>query len=270
MPPAATVCPRSLADFLRACRERIAPGDLGVPAGRRRRTPGLRREEVAALCGISATWYTWIEQGRTTAVSVDTLGALAEGLRLDPAERAYLFELAARADPAARATGPDPLQRAALQSLVATVRAPAYVLDRHWDAVAWNRPAAELFADWLGGRGPRDRNLLRYVFLEPRAAAFIVDWQERAQRLVAEFRADTAAWQDDAACQELVRALRRGSTVFDAAWRAQRVQAREGGQRRFRHPARGLCRYDQSTLRLAQQRELKLIVLVPSTGADAP
>src|SRR6185437_7922689 len=126
----------SLGDFLRARRDRLLPEDFGFPRGRRR-APGLRREEVAQLCGISPTWYTWIEQGRTTAVSVETLSAIAAGLRLSRAERAYLFELSARADPAPpRIEGSDPQQ---LSALLRVVRTPAYVLDRHWDAIAWNR-----------------------------------------------------------------------------------------------------------------------------------
>lgn len=257
MPPAR---PRSLADFLRACRERLRPADLGLPAGQRRRTPGLRREEVASLCGISPTWYTWLEQGRTAGVSVETLAALAEGLRLSRAERDYLFALAGRADPAApRAAAAAHLD---LQPLVRSLRTPAYLLDRHWDAVAWNRPAAALFSGWLGARAG-ERNLLRYVFLVASARPFIVDWQDRARRLVAEYRADTAAWQDDPVRQALVSTLSKASADFAAAWRAQRVLAREGGQRRFEHPRRGRCDYMQHTLRVAQQPDLKLIVLVP-------
>jgi transcriptional regulator with XRE-family HTH domain len=258
--------PATLAPFLRAHRDRLRPDDVGLPVGQRRRTPGLRREEVAALCGISPTWYTWIEQGRATAVSVETLAALAQGLRLSRAERAYLFELGGRADPAApRPREADPHR---LLPLVNAVRTPAYVLDRQWDAVAWNRPAAALFTDWLRaagkGKAAMDRNLLRYVFLHPGAPAFIVEWPERAQRLVAEYRADTAAWRNDPVRQALVDGLCAASPAFGAAWRSQQVLAREGGLRRFVHPQRGPCAYEQHTLRVAQQAELKLIVLVPS------
>lgn len=253
--------PRSLAEFLRACRARLRPADLGLPAGLRRRTPGLRREEVASLCGISPTWYTWLEQGRTTGVSVETLAAIARGLRLSQAERDYLFALAGRADPVVPKRHGAPRQ-GDWQPLVDTLRTPAYLLDRHWDAVAWNRPAAALFEAWLGPR-QRERNLLRYVFLAPAAQGFIVDWPERAQRLAAEYRADTAAWQDDPVRQALVTALCDGSAAFAAAWRSQRVLAREGGLRSFDHLRRGRCHYLQHTLRVAQQPDLKLIALVP-------
>jgi transcriptional regulator with XRE-family HTH domain len=253
---------RQLGEFIRARRDQLKPEDLGLPAGQRRRAPGLRREEAALLCGISPTWFTWIEQGRTTSVSVPTLAAIARGLKMSRAERAYLFELAARADPARPSAAPDESQ--SLQTLVRTVRAPAYVLDRHWDAVAWNRAAAELLAPWLGGRAPAagDRNLLRFVFLAPAARTFIVGWRARAQRLVAEYRADTAAWRDDPVRAALVHELESADAEFAAAWRSQRVAARDGGRREFAHPRRGRVAYEQVTLRVAQRPDLKLIVLL--------
>ena len=262
--------PRLLGQFLRARRDSLRPEQVGLNAGLRRRAPGLRREEVATLCGISPTWYSWIEQGRAGAISVDTLAALANGLQLAPAERAYLFKLAARADPQPQeqAAGDPP----ALDALVAAVRAPAYVLDGAWTAVAWNRAAATLFADWLGpqprGQTPQ-RNLLHYVFLHPQAQHFIVDWPQRARRLVAEFRADTAARPEDPACQSLVNGLMQASPDFAQAWRAQSVLGREGGERAFVLPARGSLRYRQYTLQLATHPEFKLTVLTPLDGASA-
>lgn len=260
----------SLGAFLRAQRARLRPEDFHFPRGRRR-VPGLRREEAAQLCGVSATWYTWIEQGRTTAISSVTLNAIADGLRLSRAERVYLFELSGRADPVRRSpTHSDPR---ALRALVQVIRAPAYLIDRHWDAVAWNRSAAELFVDWLGRSAGRkrgapsamngERNLLRYVFLNPRAPQFIVDWSERSRRLVAEYRADTAGEDDDPVRQELVRELCAASPAFEAAWHAQQVLSREGGVRIFQHAKRGRCSFEQYTLRPALHPELKLTVLVP-------
>lgn len=267
--PAAEKEPRpSLGDFLRAQRDRLRPEDFGFPRGRRR-APGLRREEAAQLCAISPTWYTWIEQGRTTAISVETLSAIAAGLRLSRAERTYLFELSARADPApprAEAAGSDPQQ---LATLVRAVKSPAYILDRHWDAIAWNRPAAELFVHWLGSRRTAERNLLRYVFLDDRAPGFIVDWRERARRLVAEYRADTASWRDDPVRKAFVHELCGASSAFEAAWRSQQVLSREGGLRAFQHPERGHCTYEQYTLRVAQRPELKLTILLPSDAGYA-
>jgi transcriptional regulator with XRE-family HTH domain len=253
-----------LGAFLRARRDALRPHEVGLPVGTRRRAPGLRREEVAQLCGISPTWYTWLEQGRIKGVSVTTLAAIARGLRLSQAERVYLFQLAARADPAQVTTG---VNAHPLSALVQAVRTPAYVLDRHWDAVAWNRPAAQLFAHWLGPQA-KERNLLRYVFLDPRAREFIVDWPERSQRLVAEYRGDTVAPRNDPARFALVRDLTAASAEFSSAWKAQRVYARDGGPRHFAHARRGRLAYEQYVMRLAENTELKMTVLVPapSTG----
>lgn len=271
--PSAVPAPQNqLGEFLRAKRDQLRPQDLGLPAGLRRRAPGLRREEVAALCHISPTWYTWIEQGRTQAVSTETLGALATGLHLSHAERAYLFELAARADPDHPALADAATHH--LDDLVKVIRAPAYILDRHWDAIAWNKPATALFEDWLKVRvapaastGRVGRNLLRYVFLHPQAPSFIVNWPERAQRLVAEFRSDTAAWRDDPVRQALVDELRSASRAFDVAWRSQKVLSREGGLRAFEHGRSGRHEYEQFTLRVAQHPDLKLTMLVPVSPA---
>lgn len=251
----------NLAAFVRAARERLTPEACGLPAGRRRRAKGLRREEAAALCHISPTWLTWIEQGRTTGVSTATLGAIARGLRLSRAERDYLFALAAR-DPAAPAPQASDPHR--MEALLATIAAPAYVLDRHWDAVAWNPAAQGLFGGWLGGP---ERNQLRYVFLDPEARAFIADWPERAARLVAEFRADSVEEQDDPARRALVEELRHASPDFAAAWASQSVLAREGGRRRF-HTPDGARDFVQFTLRPAAFGDLKLIVLTPDQSAD--
>lgn len=257
----------SLGEFLRARRERLRPEDFNLPRGARRRTPGLRREEVAQLCGLSPTWLAWIEQGRTTSVSVDALHALAAGLQLSRAERAYLFELASRADPARPPSEQaDPQQ---LMALLRSIRAPAYILDRHWDAIAWNAAANALFADWLGcatrTSGRLDRNLLRYVFLHPRAPQFIVDWPERSRRLVAEYRSDTAAWRDDPVRESLVRELCALSAPFEVAWRSQQVLSRDGGRRVFQHARGGRRQFEQYVLRVAQRTELKLTVLVPQS-----
>ncbi|MEO8314586.1 MAG: helix-turn-helix transcriptional regulator [Pseudomonadota bacterium] len=252
---------QQLGEFLRGQRDRLRPEDFGLPAGQRRRAPGLRREEAAQLCGISPTWFTWIEQGRTSSVSVPTLAAIARGLHLSRAERTYLFELAARADPSPpRVDKADPQQ---LRALVNAVRTPAYLLDRHWDAVAWNKPAAELFAPWLGGRAGADRNLLRFVFAEPAARKFILNWSGRASRLVAEYRADTAAWRDDPVRKALVQELSDGSPEFLAAWRSQQVLSRDGGQRIFSHSRLGRVEFNQFTLRVAQYADLKLTILIP-------
>jgi transcriptional regulator with XRE-family HTH domain len=254
---------RLLGQFLRARRE-AAAADASLGEGRgRRRTPGLRREEVAQRAGISTTWYTWLEQGRDVALSAEALARLADGLGLSAAERGYLFELARRRDPSPHdqsESGPvaDELLRA-----VAAQPMPAYVLDRHWCRLAWNAPAAELFMAW---ESSVEHNLLRFVFLDPAARRLITDWEHRSQRLVAEFRADTALYPDDAMLAALVTALRAESPAFEQAWNAQGVLAREGGRRSFAHPRLGRVAYTQVTLVPAAHTDCKLVLLLPDGG----
>ncbi|HEY1899972.1 MAG TPA: helix-turn-helix transcriptional regulator [Steroidobacteraceae bacterium] len=268
---------RLLGDFLRARRESLRPLDFGLPQRNRRRTPGLRREEVAQLCGISPTWYTWIEQGRTAAISAATLVALAQGLHLTAAERAYLFEIARRLDPSP--PGPSVIGGQELAGLVRVIRAPAYVLDRYWNAIEWNPAAADLFRDWLG-TPPRPRrrsagasltreppNLLRYVFLHPRARTFLLDWEARARGLVAEFRADTPHMRDDPQRSGLVEELSRASPQFAQGWRSQRVLARDGGQRSFRVGNGEIRHFEQHILRVVRRPDLRMTVLVPNMAA---
>src|SRR5262252_5726947 len=134
----------ALGAFLMARRARIGPAALGLPEAGRRRTPGLRREEVAQLAGLSVTWYTWIEQGRDVSVSPTALARLARALRLTAAERTYLFDLAGKRDPAAPAAPVASEIPAGLAEAVVAIAAPAYVLDRQWNAIAWNPPASRL------------------------------------------------------------------------------------------------------------------------------
>ncbi|SCC91463.1 Transcriptional regulator, XRE family [Thiomonas sp. X19] len=274
-----------LGDFIRLHRQRLQPQAAGVAASARRRTPGLRREELAQLCAVSTTWITWLEQGRAVAASAAVLARLALALQLSAAERAYVFDLAGRRDPA------EPLQasRAAPAVLrsVQALQCPAYVLDRRWDVVAANALARDLFLDWggagaeaglaptppaakrAGARGARAElpalppNLLQFLFLFPPARELIHDWEARAQRLVAEFRADCARHADSPPLAELIAALAAASPDFERCWRSQDVLAREGGERRFQHPRLGARVYEQLTLRPAVRSDLKLVMLLP-------
>jgi transcriptional regulator with XRE-family HTH domain len=259
---------RALADFVRAQRERLAPAAQGLAGGKRRRTPGLRREEVAQLSGLSATWYTWIEQGREVSISPAALARLAGALRLGRAERAYLFDLAGKRDPDPGATDSDTLPPAALRCLEA-IAAPAYILDRCWDARGWNAPAERLFTGWLDQAG--ERNLLRFIFLAPSARALICGWEERARRVAAEFRATCSAHLDDPALRRMIAGLHQESAEFARFWDEQGVLGREGGERTFNHPRDGFLRYEQVTFALANGPDLKLTILIgretPQAGA---
>ncbi|MBV9553696.1 MAG: helix-turn-helix domain-containing protein [Alphaproteobacteria bacterium] len=252
---------RELGDFVRAQREQLTPASVGLVGAGRRRTPGLRREEIAQLAGLSTTWYTWIEQGRDVSVSPHSLARLAAALRLGRAERAYLFELAGKRDPQPGASDAADLAPV-VPAAVAAIAAPAYVLDRHWDARCWNAAAERLFLGWLDRGSPR--NLLHFIFLQPGARALIDDWPGRARRVVAEFRAHCAAHLDDQGLHTLIAELRRQSAEFDEMWEQHGVLGREGGRRTFNHPRDGFLRYEQVTFELAGHPDVKLTVLVPN------
>lgn len=256
---------RTLGDFLRTHRVRLSPTGLGMASGGRRRTPGLRREEVAQACGMSTTWYTWLEQGRDVSPSPRALAGLAETLRLTPAERAYLFRLAGKSDPAAPAPVGNGMDApTVLTEAVAAIAAPVYVLDQAWNARAWNLQAERLFVGWLDGHN--DRNLLRYVFLSPLARRVLPDWEKRARRVLAEFRADTGRHLDDPHLNTLVEGLRQESPLFARCWQEHEVEERAGGERSFDHPRKGRLRYEQVAFTLASRADLKLVILTPRSG----
>lgn len=249
-----------LGAFIRSHRERLAPEELGLPPTSRRRTPGLRREELAQLSGVSATWLTWIEQGRVVSTAAPTLARLATALRLEPAERAYLFTLAGRADPnepPPRSTEPP----ADLAAAVEALSVPAYGLDPCWNRCSWNRRAARLFADWVDGPEP---NLVRYIFLSPGARTLIVDWEDRARRVVAELRNDYSRRLHDPDMRALVDGLLAESEEFARHWEEQAVLGREGGLRRFQHPRKGPMAYRQHTFSPAGASGYKLVMLTPT------
>lgn len=256
---------KELGEFLQVIRQRNQPEDFGFPAGSRRRTGGLRREEVAQLVDISPTWYAWIEQGREVNVSADVLDRLASRLRLTRSERAYLFEVAGRRDP--RATAPDDdIAPSPLVALLEDIHAPAYVMGRYWDLLHWNAHAAALFAGWLDQDFPADAvrpNMLRFVFLTPSARHLLADWEIRARRIAAEFRADCRTRLEDPALLRLVDELAQLSPDFERFWKQHDVLERQGGLRTFHHPVRGLITCEQVTLKPVEHDHIKVVLLKP-------
>jgi transcriptional regulator with XRE-family HTH domain len=245
---------RLLGEFVRAHRERMRP----VATTGRRRTSGLRREELAALAGISVTWCAWIEQGRAVQASPEALGRISQALSLSRAERDYLFKLAGRLG----SRGPSADAPPSLIAAVKAIEHPAYGLDRLWNACCWNEAAARLFRGWLDG--DCQRNLLRYAFLEPSARVLIPAWKDRARRLLAEFRADFARTFRDSQVRIFVETLRGESAFFAEAWDEQAVQIREGGLRLFNHPHDGLVNFTQHTFAPAERPDYKLVVNTPA------
>lgn len=249
-----------LGNFLREARARVQPQDWGLPEGTRRRTPGLRREEVAQLCAISVTWYTWIEQGRDVSISPTVCARLAKALKLTPVERRYLFDLAGCSDPESNTAVLKPLPQG-LSDCVDHIAAPAYILDRSWNVLARNAALLELFDGWPDN-SPKP-NLLRYIFVDPAANRLVVDWEQRARRVVGEFRADVGSHIDEPEIRALVVELQEQSALFTQWWGRQTVTEREGGVREFNHPQQGRVIFQQFTFRLAIRDDCKLVMLLP-------
>lgn len=255
-----------LADFLRAQRERLTPADVGLPAGRRRRTPGLRREEVAALAGVGLSWYTWLEQGRDIGVSAGFLDNLARVLKLDAAERRHLFLLAQERPPA------EPGKTwCTVPSLVGRLMddlSPhaAYVLNLRWDVLAYNRAADDLFG-FTHQASPR-RNLLWMLFCDQNLRDVLVDWQSQAQTMLASFRGDFAGARDDADMRALVAELETISPEFKALWQNPDVHMPCTGTRAIRvegHPVT----FEHTSLTIDGGRHLRLVVHAVLTGPAA-
>ena len=236
-----------------------------IPADRRHELAAFlraRREALAQICGISTTWYTWTEQGRDISLSAEALARLADALRMTAAERAYLFELTKKRDPAPPAAPANtPEIPPELLTLLHATHAPAYLLDRLWHARAWNQPAADLFAPWLTSG---ESSLLRFVFLNPAAQKFICNWEDRARRLLAEFRADFVHDPEDSEINALIGGLKRDSAAFLQFWNSYAVLGRDGGARTFNHPTRGAITCEQITLVPSTSPHHKIVILLPA------
>ncbi len=253
---------REFGAFLRSRREALTPASVGLPVGFRRRTPGLRREEVALLAGVGATWYTWMEQGRDVQASIEVLSALADALRLDPAERRHLFALSDRPAPRAGSGEPEVVEEPLQRMLDSLTGQPAYVLGRRWDILAWNRAAQVLFGDY--GRLEGDaRNVMHLVFADPLHRRLLVDWEELAPIWLAMFRADSARHAGDPEFERLIGVLMRTSQEFRAWWPRHEVLRQPSSHKRIRHPVAGRMVFEVSSFAVLDQGDMKLVVYTP-------
>ncbi|MGW1790761.1 helix-turn-helix transcriptional regulator [Streptomyces tubercidicus] len=259
---------RQLAAFLRSRRERLTPAEVGLPQTARRRTPGLRREELALLAGISATWYTYLEQGRQIRASEQVLDSLATALRLDRHERAHLLQLAGHAT-ADAPDEPEPLtaEVASVPSLLQPN--PAYVIGGTYDVLSHNQAAEALFPRLIDHESKRPPNFLRWVFLEPMAREIVVDWEPEARGLLARFRTQAGRHPTDPRYNRLIDELTEHSPEARAWWRQYEVQARHSGHKRLRHPHRGPVEYAYTAFHLAEHPEQTLVVYI-EPAADQP
>jgi transcriptional regulator with XRE-family HTH domain len=256
-----------LAAFIRARRNALTPAEVGLPTGRSRRTPGLRREEIAMLAGVSVTWYTWLEQGRRINVSTDVLKALARALRLDDAERQHLLTLAVRA-PAAHADDVADVPDALVRLITSMEPAPAYVLGPRWEFLAWNRPQARLYPV-IERLDHAERNLLWAMFAEPSVRPLLDDWPAQARRILAEFRAGTAALRDDPQVVTLVDRLRAASPEFADWWPQLDVAQFQTRLRRYHHPRAGELVFEYQQLTPSEWPSLRVVCQLPLPGDDS-
>jgi transcriptional regulator with XRE-family HTH domain len=257
---------KELAEFLRARRDSIRPDQVGLPIGRGRRTPGLRREEVAMLAGVSVTWYTWLEQGRRINASRDVLHAIGRALLLDDVGREHLIALT---DPGtAGVEAPAEAPSALLRLLDSLMPAPAYVLGPHWEFVAWNTAQAQLYPPIERLEPPR-RNLLWVLFADESTRQLIVDWDIHARQALAEFRSATTAVRHDDTMSALVDLLIQESPDFAAWWPEHDVSGFETRLRRFDHPAAGELTFEYQQLTPVEWPSLRVVAQLPVPGDDS-
>jgi transcriptional regulator with XRE-family HTH domain len=261
----------ALAEFLRARRQALSPSQVGLPPGRARRTPGLRREEVAMLAGVSVTWYTWLEQGRRINASTDVLQAIGRALRLDGAGIEHLTALAQPAHSAPVAVpvyGPDDVPSALRRLIAAFEPAPAYVLGPRWEFAAWNSAQARLYPR-IETLAEADRSLLWVLFGDPSTRELIVDWDLHARQALAEFRASTTAVRDDPLMVAMIERLTAVSVEFECWWAEHDVARFETRLRRFNHPTAGLLTFEYQLLSPAEWPSLTVAVQLPVPGDDS-
>ncbi|MBN8923248.1 MAG: transcriptional regulator [Rhodanobacter sp. 68-29] len=267
--PPSILEPNPLGAYLKARRTKLDPAALGLPL-ERRRTPGLRREEVAQRAHVSVTWYTWLEQGRGGAPSPDALERIAVALQLEGVEREHLFLLALGHLPEARFQPAGDVAPRLQRVLDALECSPAMIKTTTWDVVAWNRAAAAVLSDY-GRLAPDQRNVLRMLFRDPRVRAAQHDWESVARSAVAVFRADMM--RTGAGASENVRALiaelERHSPEFAAMWRDSDVGHFGGGRKLFTHPQAGEIALEYSSFSVDGRPDLGMVVYNPATPADA-
>jgi len=256
-----------LGTYLKDRRTRLDPASFGF-AGGRRRTPGLRREEVAQRANISPTWYAWLEQGRGGAPSADVLNRIAKGLMLTDPEREHLFMLGLGHPPEVRYKAAEGVTPRLQRVLDAMDVSPAIVKTPLWDVVAWNRAAAALLTDY-GTLAPSERNIIRMIFADSGVRAAQDDWQSVARFVVGAFRADAARAGATAEIGQFVEELSRLSPEFEALWQANDINAYGEGLKRLHHPKLGLLELEFSAFAVDGRPDLGMIVYNPVTSVDA-
>jgi transcriptional regulator with XRE-family HTH domain len=258
-----------LADFLRNRREALRPEDVGLPGGGRRRTPGLRREEVAQLAGVGTTWYTWLEQGRDVRASASVLEAISSALELTPAEHAHLM-LLGRGEEVAPARAPEETVDPTVKRLVENLDPnPACITGRRFDILAWNHAHAVVFGDPAEMPDGR-RNLIWRLFTDPASRKLHPDWEEGARRIVARFRGEAARYIGDPDFDDLISALQERSPEFREWWNLHEVATSGVGRKVLNHPTAGKLYFEHATFRPQESAEQRLVLYSAVEKANTP
>lgn len=256
---------REFGNFLRSRRARLTPAQVGLPSGFRRRTPGLRREEVAQLADIGSTWYTWLEQGRDVRPSAEVLDAIARALQLGPAEKQHLFILAAIPSPDERLKFSERVPDSLIRMLRGMAGQPAYVLGRRWDVLAWNESAVQVFGDFGKLEGDK-RNLIHLMFTSQSHRLLLTDWDIVAPLALAMFRADCAYYVGDPDFERLISLLQEKSPEFRAWWPRHDVLQQPSTIKRITHPDAGLLVFEYMSLSVEGCPGMRFVVCTPEQG----
>ena len=250
---------RQLIGFLKGCRARLAPEAVGLPDTSRRRTPGLRREDVAAIAGVSVTWYTWLEQGRDIHVSADVLERICTTLRLSPDEREYLFALVQHRPAPPAATHSQEISPS-IQHMLNAVAVPALVMTSRWDVIAWN-DYTKIFRDYDQLAADK-RNLLRLLLIEDESyQRDLGQYEAMARRVLSRFRVDYSQTVDDPAFEELIEELTAHSSIFRRLWNSPEVMSRSEGVARYAHL--GGVSFEHSSYVPEGSPTLRVVIYVP-------
>ncbi len=252
-----------LANFLRTRRSHLLPEEVGLPRVARRKTAGLRREEVAHLAGVGVTWYTWLEQGRDIHVSTQVLESLAHTFRLTPAEKAYLFLLAGQTSPAYPVPQQEQVSPFLFRLLKQMGTNPAYITGRRWDVLAWNHMACQVFVNFATVP-VEERNIVHFTFTNKEYRRHIVDWEGVAQRVLAQFRTSYSQYRNDAQFHALITELQQRSPEFVCWWSKYEVQGRQDGRKELIHPQIGSLVLDHSSFQIDGSPGLKMVVYLPA------
>jgi transcriptional regulator with XRE-family HTH domain len=260
---------KELSSFLKTRRARISPGQVGLIEGIRRRTPGLRREEVALLAGVGVTWYTWIEQGRDVQVSTQVLEGIARALKLNLDERKHLFLLADQSPPIDLIHSQEMVSPLLLQTLDQFGPNPAYITGQRWDLLAWNQSACAVFDDFE--LLPfQERNILWFVFMNENLRQILVDWEAHARVVIAQFRVNYSHFVGDPWFAELIDALEVASPEFRLLWTEHDILGRTDGCKEIDHPLVGRLALNYVIFKVADSPNLEVIVYLPLPESDTP